>query len=97
MVICLKDIVVIEAMDNYVKIFRKNMPTVIPQITMKEIEAMLPQESFIRIHRSFIIAVPFIEKFSNRTVYLHDFPHPIPAGRKYTAAFNNLNNIIQTS
>lgn len=96
-VICLKDIVVIEAMDNYVKIFRKNMPTVIPQITMKEIEAMLPQESFIRIHRSFIIAVPFIEKFSNRTVYLHDFPHPIPAGRKYTAAFNNLNNIIQTS
>ncbi len=95
-VINLNDIIVIEAMDNYVKIFRKNKPTVIPQITMKEIEAMLPDDCFVRIHRSFIISIPFIEKFSNRTVYLHNFPHPIPAGRKYITVFNNLNNIIQT-
>lgn len=94
-VVNFKDIILIEAMDNYVKIFRKNLPTVVPQITMKEIETMLPGNCFIRIHRSYIISVAHIEKFSNRTVYLHDFPRPIPAGRKYTSAFNNLNNIIQ--
>lgn len=95
-VVCLKDVILVEAMDNYVKIFRKNLPTVISQITMKEIETLLPDDSFIRIHRSFIIAVPFIEKYSNRTVYLYDFPRPIPAGRKYISEFNNLNNIIKT-
>lgn len=95
-VVNLKDIIVIEAMDNYVKIFRKDLPTVVPQITMKDIEAKLPDDSFIRIHRSYIIAVPFIEKFANKTVYMHHFPRPVPAGRKYIAVFNNLNNLIQT-
>ena len=79
-VVNLKDIIVIEAMDNYVKIFRKDLPTVVPQITMKDIEARLPDDSFIRIHRSYIIAVPFIEKFANKTVYMHHFPGPfLPA------------------
>lgn len=95
-VVNLNDVIVIEAMDNYVKIFRKDMPTVITQITMKEIETMLPADVFVRIHRSFIISIQFVEKFANRTVYLHNFPRPIPAGRKYITAFNTLNNIIQT-
>ncbi len=94
-VVNLNDVIVIEAMDNYVKIFRKDMPTVVSQITMKEIEAMLPDDCFVRIHRSFIISIPSIERFSNRTVYLHNFPRPIPVGRKYIPVFNNLNNIIQ--
>lgn len=94
-VVNLKDIIAIEAMDNYVKIFRKNLPTVVPLITMKEIESMLPPDCFIRIHRSYIIAIPFIEKFSNRTIYLRDFPRPVPAGRKYITSLNNLSNKIQ--
>ena len=94
-VVNLDDVIVIEAMDNYVKIFRKDMPTIVSQITMKEIEAMLPDDCFVRIHRSFIVSIPYIEKYSNRTVYLHNFPRPIPAGRKYITAFNYLNNIIQ--
>ncbi len=94
-VVNLTDIITIEAMDNYVKIYRKDKPTVVPQITMKEIESMLPDDGFVRIHRSFIIAVPFIERFSNRTVYLHGFPRPIPAGRKYIDTYNNLSRIIQ--
>ncbi len=89
-VISLKDIILVEAMDNYVKIFRKDKPTIIPQITMKEIEGMLPQEEFVRIHRSFIIAVKQIERFSNRTLYLHNFPRPIPSGRKYINTYKNL-------
>ena len=95
-VINLKDVILVEAMDNYVKIYRKGLPTVVSQITMKEIESMLPDDTFVRIHRSYIIALPFVEKFSNKTVYLQDFPRPVPAGRKYISVFNNLNDIIQT-
>lgn len=94
-VVSLKDIIAIEAMDNYVKIYRKEKPTIIPQITMKEIESLLPADSFIRIHRSYIIALQFVERFSNRTVYLNNFPRSIPAGRKYIEAYNNLTNLIQ--
>ncbi len=94
-VVNLKDIILIEAMDNYVKIYRKDKPTLIPQITMKEIESMLPAESFTRIHRSYIIGLQYVEKFSNRTVYLRNYPRPIPAGRKYIEAYNNLNNNLR--
>ncbi len=89
-VVSLRDIMVIEAMDNYVKIYRKDLPTLMPQMTMKELEAMLPAEGFLRIHRSYIIALPYVEKFSNRKVHLRGFPRPIPAGRKYIDAYRSL-------
>lgn len=89
-VVCFKDIVVVEAMDNYVKVFRNDLPTVISQITMKEMEALLPSDRFVRVHRSFIVSVASIEKYSNRTIYLHNYPRPIPVGRKYVRAFNAL-------
>ena len=95
-VVSLRDVILIEAMDNYVKVYRDRLPTVVSQITMKEVEAMLPKSGFIRIHRSYIVAVAFIEKVSNRTIYLRNFPRPIPAGRKYLQVFNNIGNIIQT-
>lgn len=95
-IVNLKDIIVIEAMDNYVKIFRKDLPMVLSQITMKEMETMLPPDKFIRIHRSFIISVASIEKFSNRTVYLQKIPRHIPVGRKYLQTFNNFYNTFLT-
>lgn len=90
-IINLKDIIFLEAMDNYVKIYRKELPTLVPQITMKEMETLLPSGNFIRVHRSFIVSVNSIEKYSNRTIYLHGSHKQIPVGRKYIEAFNNLN------
>ena len=89
------DISYVEAMDNYVKVYRWGLPTVISQITMKEIETLLPDDRFIRVHRSFIVALSAIEKFSNRQIFLKNFERPIPVGRTYTEAFNNLYNIFK--
>ena len=50
-VVDLDDILYLEAMDNYVKVFRKGLPTVLSQITMKEMETLLPAARFIRVHR----------------------------------------------
>ena len=94
-IINFKDIVVIEAMDNYVKIFRRDLPTIVSQITMKEVEGMLPASGFMRVHRSFIVSLSAVDKYSNRTIYLSSHPRPIPVGRKYIQAFNNRNNIFQ--
>ncbi|MBD5236912.1 MAG: response regulator transcription factor [Bacteroidales bacterium] len=79
----------IEAMDNYVKIYRPGMQTLIPQITMKEMEAQLPADRFARTHRSYIVNLKEISKFNNRQIFLKNYERPIPLGRSYTNAFNS--------
>lgn len=95
-VIPLDEILYVEAMDNYVKIYRPNMPMVLSQITMKEMEEML-QDGFIRVHRSFIVALASIDKFSNRKIYCRGVDCPIPVGRKYAETFSNLYKLFQTT
>jgi DNA-binding LytR/AlgR family response regulator len=91
-VVNLDDMLFIEAMDNYVKVFRTGLPMVISQITMKEMEEMLPAERFLRVHRSYIVSLDAIERFSNRQIYLSGHKSPIPVGRKYSETFNNIHN-----
>ena len=96
-VIDINDITFIEAMDNYVKVFRKNLPTVLSQITMKETESLLPENRFIRVHRSFIVALDAIDRFSNRKIFIRDLDRHIPVGRKYTESFNDLYDIFKSN
>lgn len=96
-VVSLDSINYIEAMDNYIKVYRRNLPTIISQITMKEMEAMLPSEKFIRVHRSFIVPLDVIDRFSNRKIYIHNVSNPIPVGRTYNDSFLNLYNIFKNN
>lgn len=93
-VVNVDDIAYVEAMDNYVKVYRSGLPTVISQITMKEMESLLPDDRFIRVHRSFIVSLYAIDKFSNRQIFLKNYDRHIPVGRTYIEAFNNLYNIF---
>lgn len=89
------DITFIEAMGNYVKVFRRGLPMVLSQITMKEMESMLPPDRFNRVHRSYIVSLDAIDRFSNRKIYIRNYDKAIPVGRKYIATFNNLYNIFK--
>lgn len=96
------DILYVEAMDNYVKIYRRDMPMVLTQRTMKEIEAMLPQAGFVRVHRSYIVALKAVESFANRQISLRSVARTIPVGRKYAQDFGKVyrqltNNITTNS
>lgn len=94
-VVDIDDITFIEAMDNYVKVFRRGLPMVLSQITMKEMESILPTDRFSRVHRSFIVSLNAIDKFSNRKIYIRNSDKTIPVGRKYIETFNNLYNIFK--
>lgn len=94
-VVDIDDITFIEAMDNYVKVFRRGLPMVLSQITMKEMESILPIDRFNRVHRTFIVSLNAIDKFSNRKIYLLNSDRTIPVGRKYIETFNNLYNIFK--
>lgn len=89
------EITLVEAMDNYVKVFRRDLPMVVSQITMKEMEAELPPDRFIRVHRSFIVSLEAIDRFSNRKIYIHGSSTPVPVGRKYIGNFNKLYDIFR--
>lgn len=93
-IVDIDDITFVEAMDNYVKVFRRGLHMVLSQITMKEMESILPDNKFIRVHRSFIVSLNAIDKFSNRKIYLRNSDRTISVGRKYIESFNNLYNIF---
>lgn len=93
-VVNMADICYLEAMDNYIKIYRKGLPTIVTQMTMKEMESRLPKDKFIRIHRSYIVSIPEIERYSNRQIYLRCSSKPIPVGRKYLEAYKSLSELL---
>lgn len=66
-----KDIVYFSAIGDYVKVHTLQR-VLITKDTMKKIEITLPQQSFIRIHKSYIIAVNAIEYIEgNQVKVLH--------------------------
>lgn len=60
-----KDIIWLEASDNYTNIFLNNAKKIVASKTLKEFEAILPTHIFFRIHRSSLINVDFIKEYSN--------------------------------
>lgn len=54
--ISLKDILYIEGLKDYVKIYMENEPRpILSLMSMKSVEERLPSSQFIRIHRSYIV------------------------------------------
>lgn len=94
-IVDIDDITFLEAMDNYVKVFRHGFNMLLSQITIKEMESILPDDRFIRVHRSYIVSLNAIDKFSNRKIYVRHSDRAIPVGRKYIESFNNLYSIFK--
>lgn len=57
----------VESYSDYIKIHREN-DTVVTRQTISAIEAKLPADQFIRIHRSFIVAIKSIKSFTNEEI-----------------------------
>ena len=77
--VLLKDILFIESLKDYIKIHTSDK-TIITQIPISVIEQRLP-DSFLRIHRSFIIARDKITAFTQHDLEIGK--HQIPIGRSY--------------
>lgn len=87
--IYLKDILYIESIKDYVKIYAINKAVVTKQ-QISFFEEILPTEQFLRIHRSFIVSVSKIEAFSSSTVEVGK--KELPIGRSYkNMVLNTLN------
>ena len=78
----LDDIVYIEAVEGYSKIFRMSGECVTSRILLKNVLAMLPADSFLRIHRSFVVARSKIRSFNRQEITLNTGA-TLPVGRQY--------------
>lgn len=77
--VLLDDILFVESMKDYIKIFT-DVAVIVTQISISSIEKRLPN-SFVRVHRSFIISLKRIDAFTNEVVEIKK--HQIPIGRFY--------------
>ena len=74
------EILYIESLSDYIKIFT-NKKTVITRETISNMEAKLPNSKFLRIHRSFLIAIEKIETYTNEFVEVNK--EELPISRTY--------------
>jgi two-component system response regulator LytT len=85
----LKNILYIEGFKDYIKIYTKNVDGYIKSLnTMKKIEEKLPFQSFIRIHRSFIVSLDKIDVITTTTVKIGK--SIIPVSSQYKEGFKSL-------
>jgi DNA-binding LytR/AlgR family response regulator len=65
--VLLDDILYIESMKDYVKVFTAK-GVIITKQSITAMEAMLPKRAFIRTHRSFIASVARINSFTSELI-----------------------------
>ena len=72
------DIIWIEGLKDYVKIhLRNNQKSVGTRMSIKALEEDLPAARFVRIHKSYIVAVVAILAIRKNSIYLDDLELPV--------------------
>ena len=69
-------------MDDYIKIHTSDGKVVLTLMSMKKFLDKLPNNEFIRVHRSFAVSLSTISSVRNKTIYLGEIA--IPLGTNYT-------------
>jgi DNA-binding LytR/AlgR family response regulator len=87
--ITIENIIYVNGMKDYVMFYMDGeAKPLITHLTMKAVEEMLPPDKFLRVHRSYIIAVDKIRKVDrNDCIYIGNEIIHVPDG--YQEAFHN--------
>jgi DNA-binding LytR/AlgR family response regulator len=78
--VVLNEILFIESLDDYVKIHTKDKVLVTHE-NISTLEAKLPTSEFVRIHRSYLIAIQHITSFTSEFIEITG--KQLPFGRAY--------------
>ena len=85
----LDDILFVESLKDYIKIVT-NSRIIVTKQPISSLEELLPTDSFIRIHRSYIISVSKIDSFNAESVEIRKTE--LPVGRLYKHVVNKFLN-----
>ena len=87
----IEDIHFMEAMGDYVKVFTQQKFHAI-HTTLKNVEEKLPPNKFLRVHRSYIVALNKIEKIEEGVIVINN--KTIPVADAYRKILNKRLNIF---
>lgn len=79
------DILIIEGYGDYIKIHTSNQGVVYSPWGIRVLESKLPMNNFIRVHRSYIVAVDKIEEIEHKRIRIGQVR--IPIGETYAKRF----------
>lgn len=86
--VVLADILFVEASGNYTQIHLVEDKLISSRITINDLAAILPSDSFIRVHRTFIVAKGSITRFDRSQLWIAD--RNIPIGSTYLQQLKSL-------
>ena len=72
-----EDIKYIEGLDDYIQIHLENKSKIVARFSMKNIISKLPENLFIRVHRSFIVPIKKVKTIQNKNLFIDDVSIPI--------------------
>jgi len=84
--VAFKDINYIEGLKNYVSIFT-DTERIIALLNIKDLEGILPESDFMRVHKSYIISVEKIKAIDGNQIILKNSAEKIPLGETYRPKF----------
>ncbi len=83
--ILVNDILYIESLDDYIKIHLPGKKPILTLMSLKQVLTSLPSTEFIRVHRSFLVALNKIESVRGKVINLGITE--VPIGKSYEAEF----------
>ena len=83
----INDIVYIESKSKYVTFHTRAGEKITTLLNIGNLEEKLSNTRFVRIHKSFIIAAPFLTMIQGNTVHLEYTEDKIPIGQTYRESF----------
>lgn len=89
--ISLDDIFYLESLGNYVKVWKDDGFVLTPR-TLTSFEEQLSVDTFIRVHKSFILNKKYVHYIEGNTIFLKN-GQQIPVGKNYKATIKQLLDI----
>lgn len=86
----LKDLLFIEAYGNYTKLFLKG-EMIVSHEKISHYQSILREDNFLRVHKSFIVAIDKIKFIEGNSILINEYR--IPIGQTYKSNVNKLYNI----
>lgn len=85
----LSDILFLSGLRDYTQVYLKtrNAPLTTLQ-NLKDFESKLPEDTFIRVHRSYIVSIDHVDAISRNEISIES--HTIPIGNAYRALLDTM-------
>jgi DNA-binding LytR/AlgR family response regulator len=77
----LDEVTVVESLKEYVRLYLRDGTTWVTKGALSELEKQLQSQRFLRVHRSFLVALPHITAYSPTEINVEG--RSIPIGRQY--------------